>query len=289
METKESNNTNLALVSKLSKPVTDVLSLDFINNYEPSIKILTDIVASKKIKKVVTVQEAMTYYIKSKELGLPFITSIDHMFDVSGKTNMDVHAMRAMVLRAGTIKWDIIYNNVPLYKYIDSTGRVIATGVNSECLPTMYIEPVGNNESELSQDVTRIKSIGKIPVFRTMSEVAITNTTKIFNYATKYKFTRQLVFPDNKIHELIEYGEFSIAEAIYAGLHLTKDNSINLNSPWLIYHRNMLEHRAWTFGARKIADDILFGLLERTEYLDMEKIPYDIVDGKVNVVEADIN
>jgi hypothetical protein len=253
-------------------------------------QLLTKLVASKKLGKIVTVEEAIAYYVKSKELGLPFISSMDHMFNISGKTNVDVHLMRAMVLRAGVIHWEEVYNNIPLYKYIDDTNKVIATGINEECLPNIYEAPKGKDADELKADVNRIKGLGKTPVFKTMDKIIISDElSPIFNYATRYKFFRQRKFPDGKIYTITEYGEFSIKEAIYAGLHLDKSGNINVRSPWLIYHRNMLEHRAWTFGARKIADDILFGLLEQTEYLDMEKIPYDIQDGKVVVQPEDHN
>jgi hypothetical protein len=207
------------------------------------------------------------------------------MFDVGDKTSIDVHLMRAMVLRAGVIHWEEIYNFAPLYKYKDSTGAVVGTGVNTDCLPDIYELPKGNTNEELGNDVKRIKDIGKFPIFKSVDVVKITDTNTFFNYATKYKFTRQMVMPDKTIVSIIEYGEFSLYEAIVAKLPYLKGGAINWDSPWFCFTRNMLEHRSWTFGARKIADDILFGLLERTEALDMEKIPYTIEDGKVVVVE----
>ena len=278
MKVEQSDNTELALVQKLEKPNSDVLQLDFINNSEKSIEVLTKLVGSKKLGKVVKVEEAIAYYVKAKELGLPFISSIDHMFDVSGKTNVDVHIMRAMVLRAGVVRWEEVYNYAPLYKYIDSTNQVIATGIDDSCLPNTYEVPKGKNEEELKNDVSRIKSIGKTPIFKALDRVSVPElNSTVINYATKYKFVRQIKLADNKLYEITEYGEFSMAEAIYAGL------AKKVDSAWFKYTRNMLEHRAWTFGARKIADDILFGLLERTEYLDMNHIDYDIQDGRVEV------
>jgi hypothetical protein len=284
---KEESNKGLALVQKLTAGTPDVLNLDLRNNLEQSLTVLTNIVKSKTLGKINTVEGALSYYVKAKELGIPFISSVDHMFDVGGKTNVDVHLMRAMVLRAGVIHWEEIYNYAPLYKYADSTNRVVATGINEDCLPDVFELPKGNSTQELAEDVARIKSIGKTPVFKTMDVIPITATISKFNYATKYRFTRYMKLPNGTEKELVEYGEFTLRDAVTAGLHLFKDGNVNTDSPWLIYLRNMLEHRAWTFGGRKIADDILFGLLERTEYLDMEKTPYTIEEGRVTIIQGD--
>ena len=283
----KSNNNDLAVVSKLTTPVPDVLNLNIRDNLQQSMEILTNMIKNKTLGKINTPEGALGYYVKTKELGLPFVSSVDHFVEVSGKTSLDVHLMRAMVLRAGVIHWEIIYNNSPLYKYIDSTGAIIATSVDDSCLPDIYEEPKGNNSEELAKDVNRIKSIAKTPVFKTIDKIRIDEGSVIFNYATKYKFTRYFKFPNGVEKELIEFGEFSIKEAVTAGLHLFKDGSVNYNSPWLSYHRNMLEHRAWTFGARKIADDILFGLLETTELYDINKIDYTIEEGRAKVVQED--
>lgn len=282
----KSKNSEIAVISKIGVSTPDVLNLDLTNTKQTA-EILTNLIKSKTLGKVNTVEGAIGYYVKAKELGLPFISGIDHFFDIGGKTSLDVHAMRALVLKAGVIHWEEIYNNSPLYKYIDSAKQTIATGIDSTCLPDIFEVPKGATEVELEQDVKRIKSIGKAPVFKMMERVAVTKDVSVFNYATKYKFTRYIKFPNGTEKELIEYGEFSIKEAIMAGLHLKKDGSVSLESPWIKYPRNMLEHRAWTFGARKIADDILFGMLERTEALDMAKVPYTVDEGGVHVTSDD--
>ena len=265
---------------------SDVLNLDLTRDYKNGIEILMNLVKSKKLKDDINTPEAAAvYYIKSKELGVPFINALDHMFTTGGKTSLDVHLMRALVLKAGTIHWEEMYNNVPLYKYIDSTGNIIATGNDESCLPYGFAMVTGNTTEELKADVTRIRSINHEPVFKKADKIDVytlnNSTFSMFNYATRYKFTRIMRMVDGSIKTLVEYGEFSIREAINAGLHLKKDGTVNVDSPWLIYHRNMLESRSWTFGARKIADDILLGALERTEMLDIQKSSYTLVNDTV--------
>lgn len=294
MENQNSQNVT-ALKIKDDAPISyDVLNLDLVGNMEGAMEVLTKIVASKKIKKITTPEVALSYYLKTKELGLPFISSVDHMFNVSGTTSIDVHLMRALVLRAGTVYWEEIHNNVPLYQYTDETGFIVATGFNDDCLPHGFEVVKGNTKDELVADWERILSISKTPLEKKVDYLQITSETApgandgIFrmNTGTRYKFTRIIRLIDGTHKTITEYGEFSLREAIEAGLHLKQGGTVvDTKCPWLVYTRNMNEHRAWTFGCRKIADDITFGLLERTEQLDMEGTSYTIVDGDAEVVK----
>lgn len=272
----KSDKIEQGLVKVIEQPNSDVMNLDLHTGFDQSMAFLTSLVKSKKLKDINTPETALAYYVKAKELGVPFMNALDHMFDVGGKTSLDVHLMRALVLKAGNIYWEEIYNNAPLYKYIDSTGQIIAAGYDESCLPDGYQRVVGDTKEKQKADYARIEDMGDIAVIKRAEMIPVYGNTAVFNYATKYKFTRIMQLIDGSFRTITEHGEFSIKEAIAAGLHLKKDGTVALNSPWIVYHRNMLEHRAWTFGARKIADDILMGCLERTELLDMNHESYNI-------------
>lgn len=278
-------NTNMAL-AQIDRGNLDVLNLNLSADLAGSLELLKKIVSSKRLgDKVTTVEGALSAYIKTRELGLPFISGVEGMFEIGGKSGLNVHAMRALVLRAGVIHWEEVYNFTPLYKYIDSSKQVIAKGVDETCLPDIYELLTGTTVEEQEREYKRITSIGKKIVLKDIDKVVYSdNGHSIFNYSTKYRFTRDM--PNGK--QIVEYGEFSMAEAFAAGLHLRKDGTINLNSAWLTYTRNALEHRAWSFGARKIADDILFGMLEATELFDVEKIDYTFEGDRAKVIQKDI-
>lgn len=280
----------------LATPTTDVLNLDLSNNYEESLAVLTNIVASKKFKDIPTVNDAVAYYVKSKELGLPFISSLDHMFMIGGKTNIDVHLMRALVLKAGCVYWEEVHNYQPLYKYIDRTGYVVAIDFDDSCLPFGYTLVDEPNVEAIEAKMVELESIGKVPVFKQVDMVTYaydpvpgskeTIPRSHINYGTKYKFERNIPFTTSTSKIITEYGVFTFRDAVNAGLLAKKNGEVNLDSNWLKYMRNMLEHRSWTFGCRKIADDITFGLMERTEYLDSSKTDYTIEDGRAVVIES---
>lgn len=282
----ENDNSNVKSLQVIKEPDFNVLQLDINGNLDKSLEVLTKLVQSKALKdKVVSVENALGLYVKTKELGLPFMAGVDHIIEINGKYALDVHAMRALVLKAGIIHWELVHDNVPLYKYIDSTKTVVARGVDDSCLPYGYEVPKGSNVQAMTEDTVRIKSIGFQPVFKVVDKIVYgANGEFLINYVTKYKFTRTI-----GKKEQVEYGEFSNFDAIVAGLHLKKDNTINEKSPWLIYNQNQREHRAWTFGVRKIADDILFGLMETSELYDLNKKDYTIEDGNAVLIEEEIS
>ena len=75
----ENDNSKQLVLSQQPVSNLDVLDLDLKNNTEGAMEVLTKIVASKKYDKLTTPEVALSYYLKSKELGLPFMSSIDHM------------------------------------------------------------------------------------------------------------------------------------------------------------------------------------------------------------------
>lgn len=267
---------------------SDVLNLD-LNNLDAAMAILTKLVQGKKIG-ANTPEEALGIYVKAKELGLPFVTASDHMFMINGKTGVDIHILRALVLKAGGVHWEATSNAVPLYEYRDKTNNIVATGMNDSCLPDGYVLPRGNTSEELKADTNRIISIGKMPVFKKVSMIQITagdaNNPALFvpNRITMHQFQRVIKMLDSKYKTITETSSFTTGDAINAGLHLKKDGSVNLSSPWLCYTITMLDTRSWTLGARKIANDYLFGLMEKTELYDVNKIEYKIEDATAEVV-----
>jgi len=82
------------------------------------------------------------------------------------------------------------------------------------------------------------------------------------------------------------FTSFTWKEALKAGLPLDKAGQINPNSNWSKYTKLMLGIRAFTFGARDIASDLLLGTYETSELYDFNDINYDIdEEGKTTIVD----
>lgn len=281
----EESKSNAIVLRNNVNTVPDVLDLD-IKDTEATMKILTNLVASHKLNKVSTPTEALSMYIKTKELGIPFVNSLDHMYEIGGKLGVDVHILRALVLRAGVIHWELIDDYAPLYKYIDNTNMIVTSATSDSHLPDTCIVVKGNNNEEMKTHKDAIVSMGKVPVFKLLDKIVLDSDGKYqyINRVVKYKFTRVLVL-GNETKTLVEYGTFSVRDFYEAGLHLRRDGTLNVDSPYIKYQRNQLEQRAWTLGARKIGDDILQGTYTASELFDMNKMNYKVEDGNAVLID----
>ena len=243
---------------------------------------LTKIMRSDK-GGIKSVNDGLAILMRAQDLNLPFSTCIEHIHVINGKTGVDIHVVKALLSRAGCT-WRCLKDYQPLYEYTDGinvyidgsfpeyvvrcksqkeaeekTKNDIASNINDN----VYVYPVkwyqdfnGNiykdyqlNTKQFGiainrQHVAEIAKSGRTPVYR------IPN--KAVDYITEYEITRIL---NGK--EITAIGRFSYSDAVQAEM-LDKDT-------YKKYPRILIGHRAFTYAAREIASDILFGVMETTE------------------------
>lgn len=230
-----------------------------------------------------SVNDGLAILMRAKDLNMPFSTAIEHIHVINGKTGVDIHVIKALLLRAG-VTWRCINNYSPLYEYTDGINvyidgkfpdfvercksvkeaneKRIADEKNEITNETVYIYPVswysdfsGNiyksynltNKFEVAVNRQHADSIiksGKIPIYRIANQPV--------DYITKYEFTR--IINGNTITAI---GEFTYSEAQTAKL-FEKDT-------YAKYPKILISHRAFTYGARDIASDVIMGCMETTE------------------------
>lgn len=230
-----------------------------------------------------TVNDGLAILMRAKDLNMPFSTAIEHIHVINGKTGVDIHVIKALLSRAG-VTWRCINNYSPLYEYTDGINvyidgkfpdfvercksvkeaneKRIADEKNGVSNETVYIYPVswysdfsGNiyksynltNKFEVAVNRQHADSIiksGKIPIYRIANQPV--------DYITKYEFTR--IVNGNTVTAI---GEFSYSEAQTAKL-FEKDT-------YAKYPKILISHRAFTYGARDIASDVIMGCMETTE------------------------
>lgn len=226
-----------------------------------------------------SVEDGLAVMMRAKDLNLPFSTCLEHVHVINGKTGTDIHVIKALLSRAG-VTWDLVKDYTPLYEYTDGINVYVdgkfpdyvrrcrdvkeANEKNNNASDDLiYVYPVkwykdlqGNlykeyqlNSSKFGVAVTRqqvaeVSKEGKIPVYRIPNNPV--------DYVTEYKLYRTV---DGK--EMTAVGHFSFSEAQTAGL-FDKDT-------YAKYPRILIGHRAFTYAARDIASDVLFGVLETTE------------------------
>ena len=230
-----------------------------------------------------SVNDGLAVLMRAQDLQLPFSTCIEHIHVINGKTGVDIHIVKALLSRAGCT-WRCLKDYQPLYEYTDGINvyvdgsfpdyvvrsksqkeaeekakEDISSGINDN----VYVYPVkwyqdcnGNMYKDYQlntkqfgiainrQQVAEIAKSGRTPVYR------IPN--KAVDFITEYEITRNI---NGK--EVTATGRFSYSEAVQAEI-LEKDT-------YKKYPRILIGHRAFTYAAREIASDILFGVMETTE------------------------
>ena len=240
---------------------------------------LTKIIRSDK-SGIKSVNDGLAILLRAKDLGLPFSTCIEHIHVINGKTGVDIHILKALLLKAG-VTWKIIKEYTPLYEYTDSINvyeedklpeyaikckskkeadEKIAKDDSDDHIyvyPVKFYRDVQGNiyrDYQLDslrfgiavnkQQIMELSKANKIAVYR-IPAVPI-------DYVTEYEIYRTI---NGK--EVTARGRFTKLEAQAADL-FTKDT-------YNKYARILISHRAFTYAAREIASDIIMGVMETTE------------------------
>lgn len=245
-----------------------------------------------------SVADGLAILMRTQDLKLPFSTCLEHIHVINGKTGIDIHIAKSLLLRAGVV-WECTKDYTPQYQYTDGNTIYLETQLPQYCVKcrtakeaieatkddsvgvypvNWYTDLKGNiyNEFQISDKCVKainqaqalsIAKEGKFPVIRIPAQP--------IDFVTEYKFYRTLA--NGK--EMTVISHFSFSEAQTAEL-LSKDT-------YKKYCRIMVSNRAWTLGARDIADDILFGCMETTELKavnDMDIVDSDVIDISPEVI-----
>lgn len=250
-------------------------------------------------------EDGLAILMRAQDLGLPFSTSIEHIHVINGKTGIDIHIVKALMLKAACT-WKCTKDYQALYEYTDGINvyndgafpnyvkRCISKADAAEKAKAdvdgefVYVYPViwyKDNKNNVyknyqldnkfaiahnRQEAEEVIKAGKTPIYRIAA--------KPIDYVTEYEITRII---NGEKHTAT--GRFSYSEAIAAGM-FEKDT-------YKKYPRILIGHRAFTYAAREIASDVLFGVMETTELkivsgqeLDTSDV-IDITDAEVIDVE----
>ena len=246
---------------------------------------------------VKSIQDGIAILARAQDLNLPFSTCVEHIHVINGKTGVDVHIVKSLLLRAG-ITWECTKDYVPQYQYTDGNTIYLETQLPQYCVkcrtakeaqeatkddivgiyPVQWFADLNNrvyNEFEISDKCVKainrihaqkLAAEGKFPIIRIPAQP--------IDYVTEYKFTRY--FNQNGKERVMQsIGHFSYSEAQAAEL-LTKDT-------YKKYPRILVGHRAFAYGARDIGDDVLMGCMESGELkivegVELEPSDYEEID-----------
>ena len=252
---------------------------------------LTKIVRSEK-GGIKTVNDGLAVLMRCQDLAIPFSTAIEHVHVINGKTGIDVHIAKALLSKAACT-WRCLNDYQAQYECTD--------GINVYCdgkLPAycklctskseaeskrqadkdndefVYVWPVkwysdfnGNKYKDYQLNTKTHRIITTKAEAISLAQQNIVGVYRIpavpIDYITEYEFTRNF---NGK--EVTAIGRFSYMEAISADM-FEKDT-------YKKYPRIMISHRAFFYGARDIASDILLGACSTTELKQINNI--ELVD-----------
>lgn len=252
------------------------------------------IVAETLIKKLMSssksgiksVQDGLAMIVWAKDLNLPLTTIVNHMHTINDRPGFDIHIVRALLLKAGCV-WEKVKDYQPQYEYTDSINvynggllpdyaircnskeeadKKFNANPNSD---NVFVYPVkyyadfnGHIYKDYQLNATKFKIIVNKTQAVECAKSGIIGVYRIpavpIDYVTEYKFTRMI---NGK--EMIIHSSFSLSNATTA--NLIKDGGVYQKYPQI-----MIATRAFTYGAREIADDVLNGITEYTELKDIE-------------------
>ena len=288
-EQKESNGgTSSALT--ITGHRTPTASLSTINLFDDKQRAMAEALITRIMRSdkggIKSIEDGLAIALRAQDLQLPFSTCIEHMHVVNGKTGVDVHIIKALLSRAG-VTWECTLDYAPQYQYTDGDNIYNETQLPTYCVKCrsakeaesvttedvvgvyplrFYVDLKGNiyNQFGLNDKCTialnkpqalKLANEGKFPVIRIAA--------RPIDYVTKFKFTRTFVINGKeRIQEAVSH--FSFSEAQAADM-FSKDT-------YKKYPRVMVGHRAFIYGARDIASDLIMGVMETTELKSIEGI-----------------
>jgi len=228
--------------------------------------IIQSLVGSKS-SGIKTVGEGALVLLKAKELNIGFANALPHIHLINGKTGIDIHIVKALLTKPSAgVRFECTRNYQPIYRYLHKRGVELIQH-DSTNVPSNYfvIDKFKDNEAVVS----RVIADGNYPV------VFLDKDDKgnglIYDYLTEYTFTRKKQDIDGTWYTDVKYGRFSLNDAKQAGLYPS-----NAYSPWTKYTSLMIATRAFTYGSREIASDLLMGVYDYSELLDLEGRNYDV-------------
>lgn len=250
-------------------------------SFDDQLKFFTEIAKGANTG-VRTAGDAMMLYQKAKELGIGWGNAVPHMHIVSGKSGIDIHIVKAILTKPKSgITWKHLEDNLPIYQYM---GEDKAIYQENE-LPPNYVVVNSFNDEAVGFRVailpTNISTDAAKPVYKKVP----------VDWRSTYEFTRKKKDIDDTWITVTCRGTFSWREALLAGLPLDKTGQLNPSAAWNAYRNLMINTRAFTFGAREIASDLLMGNYELTELLDFSNVNYEVKEkdgeiGNVTILDA---
>lgn len=230
-------------------------------------------IAATKFTPLSNGADVMVAILTGQELGFAPMFSANNIYPINSRGTLGVHAINALLSKAGVIV-KVLRDYEPCVQFVmkgddnkailvDETGKEVKRDEKGNAPSNIKTYPVPIREGFVDEEPKDYEVKGR----------------RIINYKTIIEFTRKVKQPDGTWKESTAIGSFSYQQAVQAGL-ADKDN-------WKNYPKEMTYSRALSFGARRIADDVLGGMYETSEYADAKNINYSYEEGTIKIIHPE--
>lgn len=256
-ETKMELSKNTKELAATNDTLTAFRSLDEIQTFG-------DRIAKSGLTPLKEGKDIVAAILFGRELGLQPMVSVNNIYPINGKGTLSVHIINALLQKNGVVVEKIRdYEPCMPFALKGENGKAALFNINGA-------EVERNSDGSIPLGASPLVLREGFADERPKDHEV--RGTKIVNYKTVLRFTRNLKQPDGSYREQIIESSYSTIEAAQAGLS-SKDN-------WMKYPRQMVLNRALAFGGRLIGSDILLGMLETSEMADANNLPYKLVDNE---------
>lgn len=283
---KSSNSRTLAVRQDEANAGLRVLNLLDEKQLIAAETFLKKVISSEK-SGIKSIPDGLSVLMRAQDLQLPFSTCIEHIHVINGKTGVDVHIIKTLLLRAG-VTWECTKDYTPQYQYTDGNTVYLETQLPDYCVKCRtaedaikattddivgvypvhwYMDLKGNIYNEFQISDKCVKAMNKAHAQKLLSEgnyPIIRVPAQPIDYVTEYEFSRCIKQIDGSVRKMTAKSRFSYSEAQAADL-FTKDT-------YKKYARVLIGHRAFTLGARDIASDVIMGVMEKSELQIVENV-----------------
>lgn len=240
-ENVASSDSKKQLVVTEPKTSEELAALDYVEFDTPAKMLaLGNVLCKSQLVPLKKPSDVVAALLTGKELGLPFIVSVSQIYPINNRATLGIHIQKALLLKNGII-FEKIEDAIPIYQFAktDEEGKTVFKGVQTK---------------EGLKQVPIIVSTG------TLEEQPKNTSKREIDRKTTYRFEREIKTPSGKYKEMVVKSSFTLGEAREAEL---TDKDV-----WIKYWRRMLDARAFSIGAKEIADDILLGIPPPNEVSD---------------------
>lgn len=259
--------------------------LDIVRNRDEAFEFFTELLKGRS-NGVSTPREAMLVYGRCRELGLPFMSTLDHMVVIGDKVCADIHIKTALALRAGkSLYWEKLKDFEPQYKYTDGANVWI-----SPLKPIPFLAELGKDDP-IADRLQYTFDKASLEACEKANKTAFWNESghnAPYDYVTEYKFYRIRKMADGNFKTIEAVSRFGRMQSYVAQLGFGKSGSEyegtrDPNSNWGKYEPRMVDIRAFDDGLKQIASDLMMGLPEISEMAEVHNVEY-YVDEDTNSV-----